>query len=933
MKKLLICLSSLLPLTAMASMVSRAEADALAQSFFSARGIDIMAEPQPLQMTSAGETAPFYIYNSPSGADGFIIVAADNCLGDVLGYSDSGSFSVSEAPDGLKALMDIYAAYIRACAGSAPAERQAVAVEDASPVVAPLLGSIAWGQDYPFNTLCPSYTSGGQSVHYYVGCVATAATQIMRYYNWPAKGTGSHSYTSGGGTLSSDFSQHTYDWANMPAVAPDAPSKAVVSALSLLASDFGIAIDMEYLPEGSGAQSMLVPTALREYFGYEPGVRIHSRDYYSSSEWMNMIKTELDAARPVYYAATSEDRRGGHAFVCDGYDTNGYVHINWGWYGRSNGYFLINRLNPGDLGEGGGSGAYNIDQEILTGFTPAGTVSVPDIPAVYGGSRLGVMYYPSDMTFMSFIENLDTRAFSGSVAAVITDASGSILKVLKEEPLAIDGFAGGRSGVCQLTMRDIPVKADGVADGSYRACLAFRSAGASNWEILRHPVGLPAYADIKVAGGAITAGAAHNPTPSVTLLEPVTTDGDLYAGGTGLFRMHLRNSSSDFRLSNITVKLTSVDDPTITAEASSDVNIYDETEISFGLLAPLPADVPAGEYELTAYATGYPEYPFDDSVVGRGRVVVRASAGEPVVRAITKALCYDETGAEAIAQGRQMTVSFGIRNYSSAGALSLLARLQPVDSDGPGYVFLRNNLADIASGASMQVDFRRYADFDPGVYRLAVTQIMADGTEMPVEGLDECLVTIGENSGLICTVVSADIPDLVATGAREACSITVKPLKTWSGTFYVRVRQFTNTSGELIYMGSQSFTEGVEKTISFNWIVGVNPGEYMLILEAGREQHLVGGTANYYREIEVADPAGIDDITVNSQPSLRFDGSTLIVTADVPADAVIEVAALDGRIVRRVAGVASVGVADLAPGLYIGVLRSSGGVSALKFCL
>ena len=100
---------------------------------------------------------------------------------------------------------------------------------------------------------------------------------------------------------------------------------------------------------------MMVPGALKNYFGYDKHVTLRKRSYYGTTEWMNIIKAELDAGRPVYYGGASDAGQGGHAFVCDGYDDNGYVHINWGWYGDSNGYFLVNRLNPSDLGEGGGT--------------------------------------------------------------------------------------------------------------------------------------------------------------------------------------------------------------------------------------------------------------------------------------------------------------------------------------------------------------------------------------------------------------------------------------------------------------------------------------------------------------------------------------------------------------------------------------------------
>ncbi len=579
--------------------VSRVEAEKVARGFFQGRNggntkLKAQRLPQSIIGETKGEVEPFYVFNNDSQRGGFVIVAGDDAFASVIGYSDTGRFDLDGAPSGLTELMKIYSRYVTSASSSTAETTLPV---PGVPKMEPLLGDIKWGQDYPFNTLCPTYVTGGVTKRYYTGCVATAATQVMRYYKYPERGTGSKTHVVDGNPITVDFGGTSYDWANMPAVASDSPSTNEVTALSRLAADFGIAVEMNYMAGGSGAYTMMVPGALRDYFGYDKAVRMHSRGYYTTSEWMGMIKAELDEGHPVYYAASSEDGLGGHAFVCDGYDSNDYVHINWGWYGRSDGYFLINRLNPGELGEGGGSGAYNISQEILTGFIPAGTADVEDVMSLYGSSRFTCTDYGTDMTLMAFIENLDTRDFNGVVGAVLVK-DGGVVGVLKEESLSIAGFKNGKSSASAVTLRNVPKSVTAVADGDYRLNFGFKVQGGDKWSVVRHPIGMPGYADVSVKDGRITVNDMHKPAPDVVLLEKIAVDGDLYVGGCGVFTLNIENRSDDVRLSKVAVKLTSVSDPDVQAVATSSVNVYDESRATLELLISLDGTLAAGEYEV-----------------------------------------------------------------------------------------------------------------------------------------------------------------------------------------------------------------------------------------------------------------------------------------------------------------------------------------------
>lgn len=194
--------------------------------------------------------------------------------------------------------------------------------------VSPLL-SDSWNQHAPFNEMCPVDSTGERCI---VGCVATAMSQVMRYWQHPLRGTGSHEYTDSTGcglTLSTDFSAHTYDWGNMLDRYTEGqytPSQA--SAVALLSRDCGIAVNMRYGVKDSGARSIYQPMALVNHFGYDRGVQMHFRDFYSLEEITLMLKTELAAGRPIL--VTGYNLNGGHAYVIDGYDDSDKFHIRLG---------------------------------------------------------------------------------------------------------------------------------------------------------------------------------------------------------------------------------------------------------------------------------------------------------------------------------------------------------------------------------------------------------------------------------------------------------------------------------------------------------------------------------------------------------------------------------------------------------------------------
>ncbi len=290
-----------------------------------------------------------YVMNIDSDA-GFCVLSADDCAPALLGYCDNGSFSYSQAPDALKWWLSQYKDDIR------EAIRNGVSISRASSIahdpVSPLVQSL-WNQTAPYNNDCPAYGSRKSPT----GCVATAMAQIMNFHQWPVTGTNSKTYTdsASGQTITANFNEHTYGWNDMlNEYASDATGPAA-DAVSLLMKDCGVSVEMAYGASSSGANGILVPFAMISYFSYSKAMKNNPRVFFTDTEWEQMLLDELDAGRPVFYTGhTVKDE--GHAFICDGYDTDGYYHFNWGWGGTGDGYYLVtgkDALRPKEQGTGG----------------------------------------------------------------------------------------------------------------------------------------------------------------------------------------------------------------------------------------------------------------------------------------------------------------------------------------------------------------------------------------------------------------------------------------------------------------------------------------------------------------------------------------------------------------------------------------------------
>lgn len=423
-------------------------------------------------------SASFFAVNTQSG---FVIVSADDRLPEVLGYSDDGLFDAQNVPLGLQDLLASYDKELTDLEVSGVTHLTSMESEEMTALantVEPLLQS-KWGQGSPYNNLAPvCSSSGAQAV---TGCVATAMAQIMYYYQYPAQGSGSHSYLwvctsepSLSQTLSANFGATTYAWSDMLDTYSGSHTLQQDAAVATLMYHCGVSIDMGY-GLSSGAFTNKVPNALKSYFGYDPNFQRIQKVMYPTDSLNAIIRAELDAGRPVLTDGYNDE--GGHAFVCDGYDTKGYFHINWGWNGTSNGYYLLSALNPGKQGIGGTSRGYNKGTSFYIGIQPSSSTSQPAVPQMAADSlHTDATSLTRRGTFSVSVhrmENFGLTDFDGSYGLALYDEDETqLVQMLQTVNYTLKA---GYHRTVAATMSNISIPSQ-IADGTYHICAVYKDA-------------------------------------------------------------------------------------------------------------------------------------------------------------------------------------------------------------------------------------------------------------------------------------------------------------------------------------------------------------------------------------------------------------------------------------------------------------------------
>ena len=435
---ILIFTGTLLP--SIAAKVTQERALEISESFlYSRKGTRSYAD---LSIESYKDA--LFIINNPSG--GWVLVGADDALPQpVLGYSDNGSLYAENMADGIRWMLDEYVSGIVSLSRD---NRNVSAPYATGRSAGPLLGDISWDQYEPYNDLFP-VLNGVKTV---AGCTNIAVGQIMRYYKHPARGNGSFSYTWEGVEYSADFGSSEYHWDLMKPQYTGEESREERNAVATFIYDLAISNESAF---GSATGAGFWVERFVDIFSYDKSLRRVDRSLCCREDYERIMRDEIDAGRPIYVSGGSAG--GAHAFVCDGYDAEGYFHYNFGWGPYNNCYLLSTATG------------FDASQSLVISIMP----EQGGLPGLWAGSSDDFINYGADNISCNIEGSiiLQIPAVIEVALALENKQNGSIDYLQKKEFKNATNFS-----VSGFTFQD------NVEDGSYCLYPVCRVAGNSGWE-------------------------------------------------------------------------------------------------------------------------------------------------------------------------------------------------------------------------------------------------------------------------------------------------------------------------------------------------------------------------------------------------------------------------------------------------------------------
>ena len=510
------------------------------------------------ELVSLAETEAYYVFAAPS-ARGFVIVAADDGVSPVVGYSDDAVFDPASLPPALQAYLSDYSRVVGAISSGAVKYQRSTRGGQA---VAPLM-AVKWDQGDPYNRLAPDKGSDKA----YTGCVATAIAQVMKYHRFPVSGRG----VAGENNIYYPDQKielgHAYDWnAMLDEYVTGAYNDAQADAVATLMRDVGYSVNMDYGYNASSALTSNIPAAMCRHFNYSPDIKYVFRSCYSTQGWTDEIRASLLRSEPVLYGGV-DGRNSGHQFVCDGIDSDDMLHINWGWGGYGDGYFDMNILSPEYLGIGAGEeGAYYREQDMIFNIRPGDPnadnlawrapvsidkVSVNNTAFDENGRFLPNNSWDDNVTIGFNFQATNSTGFkiesyTLAFALMISDASGNPVGVYN--PNSVGSL---EAGYYRKSYVGMDWKKGMLPDGHYSVSIVLvpndKGQDAKPTDILPLNSGDLNCVRIKVENGDVYLEdmlMMGNPlTPSLKLTG-VRTSGKLYAKARNQFTLTVRNTSS-----------------------------------------------------------------------------------------------------------------------------------------------------------------------------------------------------------------------------------------------------------------------------------------------------------------------------------------------------------------------------------------------------
>lgn len=495
-----------------------------------------------VKSTYAGDgVASAYIF-TPASGEGYTVLSADDRAFPVLGYSTTGSFDASNIPPQMEWWINNLAKQAMASNGNVTSTKPNSPAEWTE---VPILCKTTWNQDAPYNLQAPTIGTTQAPT----GCVATSFAQLMKYFNYPEKGKGNIRYTDSSGIVRSMFfNRENFLWDLMLDSYPkNGYTDEQANAVAYLMKACGYAVEMGYGASSSGAVSNKLANAAIKYFNYDKNAYYTEREFYNADQWATLVYNNIKNVGPVIYDGRSID--GGHSFICDGYDGNGYFHFNWGWGGSSDGYYVLDSLNPESQGIGGAEGGFNYSQGATFGLQP------PTENAAINYARMrvygNVKAFLSGNTLTFTTVDGSTLGWGNGSFRTINVTPGVIITNLSTGAVVdnVAGTLGNMSTISLDNSRYYPSASEVVtlpelADGTYKVTAATKDNeyDDSPWLPMLYDWGCSNYCLLNVANGVKTVTSVGRKNITV---ESGILDSPLYLGRNARLVCKFKNETTE----------------------------------------------------------------------------------------------------------------------------------------------------------------------------------------------------------------------------------------------------------------------------------------------------------------------------------------------------------------------------------------------------